>query len=116
MNKKEYDVTDFVTHSYSSRPETPKDKHVIVVNGSLLGVNVYSKNKSVKKEESFPMERIKIIKTKQGRITLQKNSFGINEIKVRHDGETTKVRLHYQDYSDIEKLVDLLLKSDVIED
>lgn len=58
------------------------------------------------------MEKLKIIKTKQGRVTLQKNSFGINEIKVRHNGETTKVRLHYQNYSDIEKIVDLLLKSE----
>jgi hypothetical protein len=59
------------------------------------------------------MQKLKVIKTKQGRITIQRNSFGIPEIKVRYNGETFKIRCYYQNVNDIEKIVNVLLNSEI---
>lgn len=51
----------------------------------------------------------KMIKSANGRITIQSNSVGIPELKVRVNGKTEKIRVPYGSVSEIEKVVDLLL-------
>lgn len=59
------------------------------------------------------MKKLKVIKTKQGRVTIQQNSFGVIEIKVRNNGVTHKIGCSYESLSEIEKVVDALLHSDI---
>lgn len=59
------------------------------------------------------MKRIKVIKTTQGRVTIQKNSFGIPEIKVRKNDETIKIRCPHQNIHTIERIVETLLLSEI---
>lgn len=57
------------------------------------------------------MKTHKVIKTDRGRVTIQTNSFGIPEIKVRIDDNTLHVGCEYEEIKRIEKVVDALLNS-----
>lgn len=57
------------------------------------------------------MKRMKVIKTDKGRVTIQRNSFGIPEIKVRLNGVTYKIRCQYEKIDAIEEVVNALLYS-----
>lgn len=52
----------------------------------------------------------KVIKTDVGRITIQENSFGIPELKIRIGDETHKIKCHYGDLVSLEKMVNMLLR------
>lgn len=51
----------------------------------------------------------KTFKIDNGRVTIQINSFGIPELKVRVGEQSGKVRLPYEDTEQIERVVKLLL-------
>ncbi|MCP1159346.1 hypothetical protein [Bacillus infantis] len=53
----------------------------------------------------------KVIKTDKGRVTVQKNEFGVIELKVRRNNHTEKLTLPYQNLEDVEKIVEMLLDS-----
>jgi hypothetical protein len=55
------------------------------------------------------MKTHKIIKSDTGRITIQTNSGGIPEIKVRMGNETHKLRCHYQEINEIIEMVEMLI-------
>jgi hypothetical protein len=55
------------------------------------------------------MKTHKVIKSEKGRVTIQTNSFGINEIKVRVGESTHIIKCHYVNLNDIEKMVQILL-------
>lgn len=60
------------------------------------------------------MEKIKVIKTDKGRITIQKNFFGYPEIKIRVNNETFKIRCPYESIENIENVINGLLVSKII--
>ncbi|MGM7720584.1 hypothetical protein [Metabacillus sp. Hm71] len=57
------------------------------------------------------MIKHKIIKTDKGRVTIQTNSFGIPQIKVRVNNQTYKVGCYYNNIREIENVVYALLNS-----
>ncbi|PGK52291.1 hypothetical protein CN918_31360 [Priestia megaterium] len=57
------------------------------------------------------MRTIRTIPTNEGRITIQENSAGIPEIKVRHLDKTIKIACAYEDISSVEEVVETLLSS-----
>lgn len=59
------------------------------------------------------MKKHKVIITDKGRVTIQTNSFGIPEIKIRVGDITHKIRCHYEDIHNLEAVVHSLLWSKV---